>query len=114
LEKRETDRKKLELPKAKRGEAMTNKDTLTFNGVEVTPRQIDYLHAIEEFWASNIYAPYIKEIAWTLGVIPGTAERMIKKLKAKGLVTSVKDKLRTLRTTRTNVYFTTESLKKTG
>jgi hypothetical protein len=114
LERRKADSKKLELPEAKRGEEMTNKDKLTWDGVEVTARQVEYLVSIESWWKEYKHAPSIRELAVDLDNTWAPVKRMVDKLYDMGLVTFNRYEIRTLRTTRMDVVFHKRTLTKTG
>ena len=78
----------------------------SFNGIEVTDRQFDYLKAIEGFWIHNKYAPTKKDIQEILNLKSFSAVKdMLDKLQKKKLIAFEPEKIRTLRTKRMQISF---------
>lgn len=65
----------------------------------MTPRQHDYLRAIASEWERLGYAPIVREVATTLGVVTSTAWDAVNALERQGLVTRTANVSRSLRLT---------------
>lgn len=80
--------------------------TEPWDGTLVTPRQLDYLQAIESHWREHMRAPTLRELGARLGPSKNAVHEVIRRLRGKGLVTwdrGETKRSRTLRTTRLRV-----------
>jgi len=86
-----------------RGRSSEQWNTEVFDGVPVTPRQLDILWGIESFWREHQHAPTTRDLCEIMGVASTNAINChMVRLRKKGLVDRT-DVGRGLKTSRTQV-----------